>query len=65
VVNPATGVTTPAARAWCEAIVQRLPDYVDSATDPNAYGAPTAAVNIAMGRRFKIISFRWLSSNEI
>jgi len=65
VVNPSTGGTTPVARAWCEAIVQRLPDYMDSATDSNAYATPTAAVNIAMGRRFKIISFRWLSSNEI
>jgi len=62
-VNPAT--QTIQGRAWCEAVVQRLPDYLDSTTDPNAYSAPTASINKTMGRRYKIISFRWLSSNDI
>src|SRR5690606_34130288 len=53
------------ARAWCEAVVQRLPEYVDSATDADASLAPPAAVNKAMGRRFIIVSFRWLSPKDI
>jgi hypothetical protein len=70
VVNPATGSATPEARAWCEAIVQRLPDYVDASlpaeTDLSSAPASTArTVNQTFGRRFKIVSFRWLSSDDI
>jgi hypothetical protein len=62
-VNPVTqGIQ---GRAWCEAVVQRLPEYVDSITDANAHSAPTASINKMLGRRYKIISFRWLSSNDI
>ena len=54
------------ARAWCEAIVQRVPQplYPDDARlDPHADATshPTAA----MGRRFDLISFRWLNPTEI
>jgi hypothetical protein len=31
-VNPATGAVE--SRAWCEAMVQRVPDYVDPAIRP-------------------------------
>ena len=68
-VNPATGKTV--SKAWLEAVVQRLPEFVDS-LDPAlaALGAatPVAAVNPTnknFGRRFKIMSMRWLSPNEI
>ena len=46
-------------------MVPRLPDYVDAVTDFDAASAPTATLNKTMGRRYKIISFRWLSSNDI
>ena len=69
----ANGKTT--ARAYAEAVVQRVPEYVDPVDRPslNAYDvtspAPvpsTAAVtNKAFGRRMNVVSFRWLSSNEI
>ena len=71
--NPVLNPTTPAAgaRAWCEAVVQRTPDYVDQ-TDANLTGsgnatapAATNAINQTYGRRFKIVSFRWLSPNDI
>ena len=70
VVNPATGSTTPDSRAWCEAIVQRLPDYVDTSLPPETdlAAVPASAAkttNQAFGRRFKIVSFRWLSSHDI
>ena len=63
VVNPAT--TSIVSRAWCEAIVQRLPEYVDNnATAPEVIpGAGTP--NETFGRRFKIISFRWLSPSDL
>jgi hypothetical protein len=56
------------ATAYAEAVVQRMPEYVDSADRPslNAYTDPTAAqANQIFGRRIKVLSFRWLSSNEI
>lgn len=67
-VNPALASTDPgyvSARAWCEAVVQRVPDYLDSATDANAYATPTATINRQMGRRYKIVSFRWLAASDI
>lgn len=62
VVDPVTGVTT--ARAWCEAVVQRVPDYVDPADPPEA-SAGLRALNALYGRRFRIVSFRWLSPEEV
>jgi hypothetical protein len=56
------------AIAYAEAIVQRLPDYVDLADRPslNAYTDATAApANKLFGRRMSVVSFRWLTSNEV
>ncbi|MFZ4778389.1 MAG: hypothetical protein ACOYM3_23715, partial [Terrimicrobiaceae bacterium] len=67
--NPATGAKE--AKAWGEAVVQRVPDFVDqSDTSLAALGdaTPMASVNDAnktFGRRFKVVSFRWLNENEI
>lgn len=64
--NPATGETT--ARAWCEAIVQRTPDYVQpesaGGVAPDAMPVP-GSPNERFGRRYEIIGFRWLSANDI
>ena len=61
-VDPATGAVT--ARAWCEAVVQRTPAYVDPA-DPPAAATGLAAANATYGRRFEIVAFRWLAPEEI
>ena len=56
------------ARAYAEAVVQRLPEYVNPVDRPslNVYDDPSAnPMNRSFGRRFKIVSFRWLSSQEI
>lgn len=70
--------------AWMEAVVQRIPDFVDP-TNPAETGnsaprplkiAPSAAadatvrtdltpVNNVLGRRFKIVTMRWLKADEI
>lgn len=67
--NPVTGGTQPDARAWLEAVVQRLPDYIvpKSGTTGNApEETPTSGSdNEKYGRRFRVISFRWLNSTEI
>lgn len=61
--NPVTG--EPLGRAWCEAVVQRTPDYVNpSANDPEDWPVSNAN-NQDFGRRFKIVSFRWLTAKDI
>ncbi|MCW1885012.1 hypothetical protein OKA04_09760 [Luteolibacter flavescens] len=50
-------------RAWAEAVVQRIPDYVDPA-DPTA-SAPASTVNQTFGRRIELVSFCWLKPEEI
>ena len=55
---------TVTAKAYCEAVVQRTPDYVDPTTAPEAVPA-TGSINERFGRRFTVVSFRWLSPNEI
>lgn len=48
------------ARAWCDAVVQRTPEFVSG--DDNLIEGPTTLrpVNRSFGRKFQIISFRWL-----
>lgn len=57
--------TTILARAWCEVIVQRVPDYVDPGDLPETPTADLNNVNEIFGRRFNIVSFRWLNENEV
>jgi hypothetical protein len=53
------------ARAWCEAVVQRTPEFVNR--DDNLIEGPSTlkVVNKFFGRRFQIISFRWLDPKEV
>lgn len=56
------------ARAYAEAVVQRVPEYVDPVDRPslNVYTDPSASeANKAFGRRIDLVSFRWLSDKEI
>ena len=62
-INPAT--STIAARTWCEAIVQRLPDYCDSTADTPDQIPAAGSVNERFGRKFKIVDFRWLNKDDI
>ena len=52
------------ARAYCEAVVQRLPDYVDSGDKPTAV-PPTLNVNKRLGRKFSVVQFRWLKPSDL
>jgi hypothetical protein len=54
------------ARAWCEAVVQRVPEYLDSIDEPEAATADLdSEINRTFGRQLKVVSFRWLSDREI
>jgi hypothetical protein len=53
------------SRAWCEAVVQRVPDYVNDTADLAQVFPPTNLDNQTFGRRFKIVSMRWLSPADL
>src|SRR5690606_33139282 len=60
-VHPQSGRAE--AQAWCEAVVQRIPEYVNSQADAaGTAGADLTSVeNRQFGRRFRVIAFRWLN----
>jgi hypothetical protein len=62
VLNPVTGELV--GKAWCEAVVQRTPEYVAPSTTQKPWDT-AAGENATFGRRFKIVSFRWLSESNI
>lgn len=49
------------ARVLCEAVVQRVPTYVDPSQPPHTRQEQLNPTNAQFGRRFKIISFRYLN----
>lgn len=49
------------SKALCEAIVQRLPEYVDSSKDSAEKFPPSNNINHKFGRKYQIVSFQWLS----
>lgn len=65
------------ARAWCEAIVQRYPEFLDPENSPkdpaivrDVSGSPSDNENLSdlnkkFGRQLKIVQFRWLGSEEV
>ena len=61
------------AQAWCEAVVQRTMDYVDPTNDPTASefepdgrkAKGLTSANRIFGRRFRVVSFKWLDAWDI
>jgi hypothetical protein len=53
------------ARAYCEAVVRRTREFVDPAEAADLTTAPQRPANQAFGRRFEMISFRWLAADEV
>jgi hypothetical protein len=51
------------ARAWCEATIQRFPEYVDNTDKPEV--AASTDANKQFGRRFSVVAFRWLHPDEV
>ncbi len=62
VINEFTGELD--AETWCEAVVQRVPDYCDDTLASWQTPLP-GSENETFGRRFVVTSFRWLSDDEI
>ncbi|MFA6960147.1 MAG: hypothetical protein WC205_05290 [Opitutaceae bacterium] len=61
--NPATGDVD--GRAWCEAVVQRLPEFVDPAQAPETVITSLNPTNRDFGRRYRVVSFRWLTPADL
>ena len=53
------------ARAWCEATVRRKRNFVDASDPAEMTGMPSEDVNRIYGRRFQLVSFRWLNAKEV
>jgi hypothetical protein len=58
-----TGVVL--AQAWCEAIVQRVPDPMDPGNSGGSALKELSNPSSPFGREFRMISFRWLNPEEI
>jgi len=52
------------ARAWCEAVVQRVPTPVQSDVDDIWKPAETEDM-VDFGRKFRVVSFKWLAKEEV
>ena len=52
------------ASATIEAIVQRVPEFIDQGDSPNTPIAELSALNSKFGRRLQIVSFRFLTREE-
>lgn len=65
VVNPRTGEVE--ARAWLEAVVQRVPEPVaPNGTTGSAQWEPEFGTEAGkLGRKFEIVSMRWLNPDEV
>ncbi|WP_193213371.1 hypothetical protein [Luteolibacter marinus] len=54
------------ARAWCEATVERDKNFIDPADNPEtAIAGLSKPVNETFGRRYQVVSFRWMHPDEI
>jgi type II secretory pathway pseudopilin PulG len=61
--NPVTG--TIGSRVWSEAFVQREPEYFDASEAAEKPSSELNPANARFGRRFRIVSFRWLTSADL
>ena len=53
------------ASTWCEAVVQRMPEFIDPGDPPHTAMADLNQSNRTFGRRFSIVSFRYLAKSEV
>ncbi|NNC87465.1 MAG: hypothetical protein HKN82_03270 [Akkermansiaceae bacterium] len=60
--SPAGGLL---ASAWCEAVVRRTRNFVDAGEEADRTSAPARPANRIFGRRFELVSFRWISPDEV
>ena len=64
-VNSTAANPIVVGRAWLEAVVQRQPDYVDAANTVDQRATALTSTNGNFGRKFVIVSYRWLGPGDI
>lgn len=62
-VTDANGRVT--ATAYCEAVIQRTAEFLDPTDPPETQLTQVNPINREFGRRFNVISFRWIDPREI
>ena len=53
------------ARVRLEAVVQRVPDWIDPVDDPSTAVASLSNLNKTFGRRFEIVSVKEIASATV
>jgi hypothetical protein len=53
------------AQAWCEAVVKRTRDFCDDTDAADSTEPPVSPTNTTFGRRYQIVTFKWLNANEV
>lgn len=52
------------ARAWAEAVIQRVPEFIDPTDEAHTPIGDISEINQRFGRRLKVISFRFIPESE-
>jgi hypothetical protein len=53
------------AQAWCEAVVKRNRNFCDASDPADSIEPPASPTNVAFGRKYEIVAFRWLVPDEV
>jgi hypothetical protein len=53
------------AKAWCEAVVQRTRNFTETSDPADSIDSPVSPTNTEFGRKYEIMSFRWLNKHEV
>lgn len=61
-IDPAGKVV---AQAWCEAVVTRTRNFCDETDAADSAEPPVSPTNILFGRKYEIVTFRWLNADEV
>jgi hypothetical protein len=63
--DPITGRVK--AVAYCQAIVQRLPEYVDGNIDSNNTHPDqlVSTINQQFGRKYQLVSIQWIPADQL
>jgi len=63
----AVDTTGQTVEVWCEAIVTRTAEYVNSGDNTSVLAPNTlpSEINQQFGRKYEVVSFKWLNSDEV
>ncbi len=56
---------TVTSKAYLEAVVQQVTDFVDSTDIATTDMASISTINQTFGRKFKIVSFKWINESDL